>query len=109
MLYRYSTLPEWEPTKESDYEEINTPSSANDGKVVGLYEVYISSHLKMDILPQFKEWQYRFYDNKHGHEHRKRGLSTNGIPLELVHPNGTNGMVCNGVRCERWRNVMMGS
>ncbi len=73
----------------------STPSSVSDGKVVDSYVVHISDHLKMDLLSQFKQWEYRFYKDKDGKKHQKRGLSTEEVTLELVRPDRMIGTVCN--------------
>jgi hypothetical protein len=43
VLYRYCTLPEWEASKEWDYEDVMTRSDQNDGKVV---DPFVSTYVR---------------------------------------------------------------
>jgi phenol 2-monooxygenase len=109
VLYRYCTLPEWEASKEWDYEDIMTRSDQNDSKIVDLSVVHTCDHLKMDLLPRYTQWKYRFYEDEGGKEHKRRGVRTDGLALELVRPDGVVGMVCGGdlQRIEQWMDGFM--
>jgi phenol 2-monooxygenase (NADPH) len=105
VLYRYSARPEREAAKEWDYEDVVTPSDQNGGRVVDLFVLHTGDHLKMDLLPQFRHWKYRFYEDEGGREHRRRGVRTDKITLEVVRPDGVVGIVCGAgelKRIETW-------
>jgi len=108
ILYRYSTLPGWEASKVWDYEDVVTTSSQNGGKIVDLLVVHTSDHLQMDLLPQFKQWKYRFYEDENGKEHQRHGVRTEGITLALVRPDGMIGLVCGAGEVRRIENWMDG-
>jgi hypothetical protein len=110
VLYRYSSLSEWEEAKEWDYEDVVTESDQNDGQVVDLFVIHTSDHLRVDMLPQFKQWKYRFYEDEGGKEHKWHGVRTDGITLEVVRPDVVVRMVCSAgdlLRIEKWMDRFM--
>ena len=116
ILHRYSALPNRSAVTEWAYEDIATPPSlqtnqTNADRVVDLFIIHTSPHLDVAILPQYRAWKYRFYEDEGRQEHQRRGLRTDGaITVEFVRPDGVVGLVCGAgelQRVEEWMDGFM--
>lgn len=47
-----------------DYEDVDTTSERNNGKVVNLFVLHTCDHLKLELAPKYEQWKYGFYEDR---------------------------------------------